>query len=492
MREAASLTAVSLLALLPVLSILLGGVNVVHGVEELQGYYTYKTEWYENLVDHFGFAINSTFKQRYLINDTHWDSQHGGPIFLYAGNEGDIEAFAQNTGFMWDIAPEFNALIIFIEHRYYGKSLPFGKDSLKPDPKMNGYLTSEQALADYARFVTEFKSTRKGAKDSPVIVFGGSYGGMLAAWMRIKYPHIVNGAIAGSAPVAQFDTPCLNFGRIVTSDYSFYSKSCSGVISKSWAAIDQVGKNDKGLQRLQSLLKLCSKPKSVEPLKSFLTDVWTSVAMMNYPYPTEFLMPLPGNPVKYICGKMSPTTVPTDPVAILKYVYEGLNVYANYSGKAKCIDMDNADQIGADMWDYQSCTEMVMPFCYNNVDDMFEKSDWNFTTYAQGCQERWKVTPRPKMADIMYGSKKLKAASNIIFSNGLLDPWSSGGIMKSISDSVVSIIIPEGAHHLDLRGSNPNDPVSVIHARKLERSFIRKWIRGARHEASRVYTTLWL
>ena len=41
-------------------------------------------------------------------------------------------------------------MVIFAEHRYYGQSLPYGNKSLTPDPNFNGFLTSEQALADYA------------------------------------------------------------------------------------------------------------------------------------------------------------------------------------------------------------------------------------------------------------------------------------------------------------------------------------------------------
>jgi lysosomal Pro-X carboxypeptidase len=46
---------------------------------------------------------------------------------------------------MWESADQFGALLVFGEHRYYGKSMPF-------PPNTNGcmnYLTTEQAMADY-------------------------------------------------------------------------------------------------------------------------------------------------------------------------------------------------------------------------------------------------------------------------------------------------------------------------------------------------------
>ena len=55
--------------------------------------------------------------------------------------------------------------------RYYGVSKPY-KKNLTDHME---FLTSEQAMADYAELIFELKETLK-AQSSPVIGFGGSYG----------------------------------------------------------------------------------------------------------------------------------------------------------------------------------------------------------------------------------------------------------------------------------------------------------------------------
>ena len=58
---------------------------------------------------------------------------------------------------MWDIAPEFSAAIVFAEHRFYGKTQPFGNESYSKIQNL-GYLSSEQALADFVELVDYLKN----------------------------------------------------------------------------------------------------------------------------------------------------------------------------------------------------------------------------------------------------------------------------------------------------------------------------------------------
>lgn len=79
------------------------------------------------------------------------------------------------------------------------------------------YLSTEQALADFSYLIQGYKEER-GAQSSKVVAFGGSYGGMLSAWWRLKYPWIVDGAVAASAPIWSFE------GEVPASDPGSFAK----------------------------------------------------------------------------------------------------------------------------------------------------------------------------------------------------------------------------------------------------------------------------
>ncbi|XP_046435157.1 lysosomal Pro-X carboxypeptidase isoform X1 [Neodiprion fabricii] len=429
-------------------------------------------------LDHFSFSMNATFEMRYLVNDT-WQRGNDPPIFFYTGNEGDIELFAQNTGFMWEIAPTFGACLIFAEHRYYGKSMPFGNESYS-DSSHLGYLTSQQALADYADLISFLKSASN-MRHSSVIVFGGSYGGMLSAWMRMKYPHLVKGAIAASAPILQFTgiTECGAFARVVTSDFRIAHPECPQTILKSWTAIANVTSTENGRKWFSENWKLCQPLKNssdIKVLKDFLTDIYGNLAMVNYPYASNFLAPLPAYPISKVCSYL--TNSNQNDMALLLDLNKAISVFTNGTGNSKCLSVseNSSPNLDSKGWSYQSCTEMVMPMCTNGVDDMFEKIPWDFKKFSDDCYQNFKSRPQPYLACEEYGCQDLSAASNIVFSNGLLDPWSTGGVLSNVSSSTVAILIPEGAHHLDLRASNPHDPSSVIQTRQIHCNFIKKWI----------------
>lgn len=128
--------------------------------------YKWTTKTFTARLDHFTYTDNATFPLRYLINDSYVKDAKS-PILFYTGNEGDIELFANNTGFMWRVAEELQGMLVFAEHRYYGQSLPFGKESYK-DRQHLGYLTSEQALADFVDLLEDINPDRA----RPVICFG--------------------------------------------------------------------------------------------------------------------------------------------------------------------------------------------------------------------------------------------------------------------------------------------------------------------------------
>uniref|UniRef100_K3X632 Lysosomal Pro-X carboxypeptidase n=1 Tax=Globisporangium ultimum (strain ATCC 200006 / CBS 805.95 / DAOM BR144) TaxID=431595 RepID=K3X632_GLOUD len=462
--------------------------------------------YFEQVVDHFSWlpaetrdengsvtpsAKPATYKQRYLINDQFWDpSDKKAPMFFYTGNEGDVTLYANHTGLMWENAQKFNALVVFAEHRYYGKSMPFGDDYMKH----LAYLNHEQALADFTELIFFLQKGEHKAEGHPVIVFGGSYGGMLSAWFRMKYPSIVHGAIAASAPI--FGFPSFpqwkgdNYWQIVTRDATpetGSAKNCVPNAKKSWQKIFALAKSEAGREKLTNIFRLCTpltKESEGEDLAMLTLFGFDNLAMGNFPYPSSYLtggaVDLPAWPVREACSHLAGDFEDVrDDDALLEALRDAGNVFNNATKDVQCLKLPSQEDFDG-IWDFQWCTQMLPQETYFNTNgetDMFWSRNITMEQIQDHCQKTWGVTPDPNWIRVSYGDSNLRFASNIVFSNGMLDPWSSGGVHQVPEGSKVTIVnIEEGAHHLDLFFSHPDDPVSVKKARKIEVAHIRKWI----------------
>ncbi|KAK0135323.1 putative serine protease F56F10.1 [Merluccius polli] len=153
-----------------------------------------KDQWFIQKLDHFNGADSRTWKQRYFVNDKFY--RDGGPVFLMIGGEGPANPSWMENGTWLLYGQKMGALCLLLEHRFYGQSHPTTDLSTE---NMH-FLSSRQALADLAHFRTVMGEAH-GLTKSQWVAFGGSYPGSLAAWFRLKYPHLVHASVATSAPV---------------------------------------------------------------------------------------------------------------------------------------------------------------------------------------------------------------------------------------------------------------------------------------------------
>lgn len=527
--------------------------------------------WYRQRLDHFSFGTASDdpktafFSQRYfLCAARHFDAD-APAVFFYTGNEADVELYVNATGLMWEMSAEngTRALLVFAEHRYYGQSRPSAMDDRKaPKRDRLAFLNAEQALADYAELLRHVASrdvpriareqrrrqrrsrvTRGGSRNDDaiglvnddddaekrretrdeafdpesvaVVAFGGSYGGMLATWFRAKYPHFVDGAVAGSAPIWSFtgETPPVDpnaFALGVSFDATAWGGSpaaCEGNVRAAFAELLSRTSSRRGVASIAAPLRLCasSVPTTADDvvrIAYWLQDAFDYLAMGNFPYPDSYILmgdgTLPAFPFRAACAKTASApnlltkTRREEPDVLLRVLADFADVYYNYTRSLPCFDLKGTNGGGpnaasaadSSLWDWQFCTEMFMPTARDGVRDIFFPQPWNETRARARCLETWGVEPRATWADTSFGGRRLRALSNVVWSNGALDPWSRLGVNRDTdflgaldsSRGLEAVLLKNGAHHLDFFWSRDDDDEDTRRARSRESALVRRWI----------------
>lgn len=480
-------------------------VRVPSRVEFQPGTVNCTEMWINVTTNHFSWTPSTTYESvtfplRYFVYDGFYQGS-GSPIWFYTGNEGDVTGYVDATGLMWENAESRGALLVFAEHRFYGETWPCGGMESALEYCMH-LLTHEQAMADYVQLLAALRQEGGlAAGAGPVIAFGGSYGGMLSAWMRMKYPGTISGAIAASAPILGFPGLAFYDGSrpggeaywdIVQADMTPTAGAAEGCTANAHKAFQEIATqstSEKGRQSLEEVFGLCPGQLSDSDadgyrLQMHVVFAYDDYAMGNYPFSSTYISgdyPLPPFPMRVACEFLGGVLEGEE---LLAATAASVNLLYNSSGAEECFALADRNDFLDGIWDYQWCTQLMCQETYftrGSKESIFPPYQFNMSFVVAHCSEAYSVTPRSDWIKNSYGGETAITQGqykNIVFSNGQYDPWRAAGVNDlNASDHVVSVYIEEGAHHLDLMFSTEQDPKSVTEARKIELAHIDKWTR---------------
>lgn len=384
---------------------------------------------FKQKLDHNNSEDKRTFNQRYFINEDYAGPIETAPILLFICGESVC-----NPGrSIYVQASKLKARIVYVEHRYYGKSLPTTKlttENLK-------YLSTDMALQDLREIQTYLQQERH--FNGKWIAVGGSYAGSLSAYYRLKNPDLVSGALASSGPV------------MAKENFEVYDRHVSKVVGPSCG--------EKMRQVVKEIEAVLNKPAELAAIKKkFKGEELTDNV--------DFL---------YLVADMGAFAVQygsRDHFCELVDSETPLNGYAQFTRETMmmyqmtALDMSVQGAMNEDIssensnmrqWFYQSCTEYgYWQNAYHDKNISVRSAMINPAYHKHICKRLFGLDISVNVDGInkKYYEPLLdpQSASNIFFTNGSTDPWLNLSIAAENKNNV-NVLTPvmtiQGASHCD-------------------------------------------
>lgn len=424
-------------------------------------------------LDHFNRELTTTFKQRYFLNDTFWKGEENAPVFLCVGGEGppldrSVLVSSVHCNDMVEIAPKYNALLLALEHRYYGPSNPFddfSTDNLK-------YLNTEQALGDIATFVQLINEQYKLTPSNRWITWGGSYPGMVAALARFRYPHLIYGAVSSSAPLEPV-VDMVGYNEVVAESMKAPivggSDECLNIIVEGHQEVGNQLQTADGRRSLEKQFNICV-PGTLENEKNREEFAGNGVVYL----PVQSNDPACTTPlcnISSICNYLTTTATGTsiERLAALAKEQSPTCGVPSYDAMIKFwASPKNPDR----SWLYQTCTEWGF-YQTCNVGTKCPYTQGLHTTDVDYdiCLQAFGIPKDQVDAQIqntlsIYGGDDI-LGSRIIFTNGEIDPWRANSVLVPPNAYEPTQWVNGASHHYWTHPSSPTDTAEINAAREV-------------------------
>lgn len=395
----------------------------------------------------------TTFKQRYWINFKAWKGAAArAPIFIIISPYGGFSSYAYGT--VGQLARDMGAMVVQIEGRFSPDSLPYGKSSgYNKRPNRMGLMSGENGMRDYIMLISHLRDTYDPEWVCPTATFGTSLAGMYAAWLRFKFPHVVDMSFASGSPMTGYPgtSDPLAFARTITDAWrdSTGDERCVDLIRDSFKALENT---------------TCT------------GALWTRV----YNEATYWAYPPRGRTSLLCQNGLTMKGLGSSP----------LEVAIALCG-SDCAANCPAEVPEPSMWDYFSCTQVVNPIGSNGVSDFFPNDPWTTERRAANCMAQWGIEPQDEgdyHADLFGWHRLSQLADNakrMIFSYGTYDAWTGFALAtKDISPELPVFLIKGGCHGSDLIGNTVGDTEDMLAARAKGKAILERWVKEVQQRPS--------
>ncbi|XP_030756791.1 putative serine protease K12H4.7 [Sitophilus oryzae] len=449
------------------------------------------TLFYEQKLDHFTTGEARTWKQRYHVSED-YVSETRNRAYLYLGGESSLRSTCASSGAWIEHIKEYGGLVVCLEHRYYGESQPLenlSTENLK-------YLSSTQALEDAATFIQFINTQYNLTSDVKWIVYGASYSGSLAAWLRLKYPHLVAGAVSHSGPleaVLEFK----EYLQVVLDDFASHSTQCLTNIKAAFTELEEVVssclEDSEIYNYVDEVLTLCDSIEQSEGNDKDLASFFEVLADDNFAYVAQYNKnPSLGNlTVDFVCDIMVDESIGT----VVDRLGKVNTAVLNKTG-SECLDYTYTSMITqytnvtADpssmmrQWFYQTCTEFGF-FQTSAQDDPVFGSRFDIDFFVETCQDLFGtefneslITAGINQVNTRYGATNIKA-SNVVYVHGSMDPWHVLGKLEDDNEVGSKAIVIQGLSHCaGYYTARANDSDDLINARAEVHKLVGEWLTG--------------
>jgi len=438
----------------------------------------YPEQWYPQKLDHFDIVGTPTWNQRYWANFDEYEE--GGPALIFIGGEGEASPTWLNYGVWYSIAQENKAAMFILEHRFYGQSRPTEDMSLE---NMK-YLSSRQGLEDLATFMTSMSSTHN--ITGPWVSFGGSYPGSMSAWLKLKYPHLLAGAVSSSGPLfAKMDY--FEYLGVVRDALDTTGPGCNEAITEALEEVEILLLDDAAWPQLSEQFKTCvpldgSNENDVKSFIELLIDNLAGIVQYNGFYDMD---------INDVCNIMRDESIGSPLERFAELNSQTMVVFGS-----ECQDHEfsaftnlltdtsfNGVGVGWRQWIWQTCTEFGWYQTTNQPDEVYGRlldldffKSWCRVAFSDAWSDE---TFDQSMIDTNteYGGFN-PVVENVVFVHGSIDPWHAMGVLEDVNEKSPSIFIEGTSHCADMYPDAPADSQDLLDARQRIKGLVKSWIQA--------------